>query len=813
MFAVALYAIAGVGAIAVNCDTRLTSCELRERFVHTGAAAIIAEDRWAKTIDGALKNEKASSMINRGHLVVAIALWSPMTGKGSVASPLLPSASMVVSKRLTLVSAVYDTVNRVHDEGQQNIGVSRCSDAKQYTTAQLSSSHRFGWVPSERSQTLATRKFQMMFTSGTTGCPKGVTHTQFQVWTNASRAISTCGLYSQDVWLHAAPMFHAMNAFATYALVACEGSQVAVATEGSVLFSPSDTIRVIEAKGVTVTAFAATQLTCLLDYFQCAKINDTLHSAAHSGLSPLRSLRLVSCGGSVVSPEIIHSFLTLFPWATYFTDYGMTEAGGRICTSLLRPVERNLTCSITSAEMVRLVSCTGRMVGNTDVIVARFVTRASSEDVIDGALDSLSDREIAQPLTSVAHDGIELGEVLIRGPTVIDEYWNSTMNVGEGGSKETFSQLSTSSSFLPGGWFRTGDAAIVDCHGWLRVMDRVKDVIITGGENVFCPEVERTLSSHPKVDRVAAYGVPDDLLGEVVELAVTLKREYTSTPFRRGDIERELLVRCASMLAPFKVPRRVIFMNSMPTTSTGKVSKRMLRDAATVRDPLRKDTHQENVQARMHLSDDHNNPYDGSSALCSPLSLSWMPRSSQIENIVSARVREALAEVVPNTHISYLAEDTPLAHAGLHSSAAVELARYLSSSLADYVCGPLPSLLAFNYPTAGAIVDYIIREISDGNQRNFRTCRTSLDTSCSERHPSNTLESSLTAIIITCSGSFPGSEEMSTAFALSEVQTIVPRDRWDADTDIFPGWVKSSQRFYVLVDISLRTLAHVIRIF
>ena len=136
------------------------------------------------------------------------------------------------------------------------------------------------------------------------------------------------------------------------------------------------------------------------------------------------------------------------------------------------------------------------------------------------------------------------------------------------------------------GWFRTGDAATVDPHGWITVVDRIKDVIISGGENVFCPEVEDVLRGHPRVSKAAVYGVPDALLGELVEAAVTLRdkpSDDTAAGPHSAVTERDLRAHCSASLAQFKVPHRIVLLardSDMPTTSTGKIQKKRLRETA-----------------------------------------------------------------------------------------------------------------------------------------------------------------------------------------------------------------------------------------
>ena len=121
-------------------------------------------------------------------------------------------------------------------------------------------------------------------------------------------------------------------------------------------------------------------------------------------------------------------------------------------------------------------------------------------------------------------------------------------------------------------WFRTGDVASVDPCGWITIIDRSKNIIVTGGENVFCHEVEASLCTHPRITEAAVYGVADRILGEAVEAAVCCDVSSLSHVF-----EQNIIAHCRSTLASFKVPRRIVLQRSMPRTSTGKIEKGKLQ--------------------------------------------------------------------------------------------------------------------------------------------------------------------------------------------------------------------------------------------
>jgi len=146
----------------------------------------------------------------------------------------------------------------------------------------------------------------------------------------------------------------------------------------------------------------------------------------------------------------------------------------------------------------------------------------------------------------------------LRGATVSPGYWNRP--------EET-------AAAHRGGWLYTGDLAVVDALGYVDIVDRKKDMIITGGENVYSIEVESALAEHPAVLAAAVYGLPDATWGEEVAAAVVL-------PEGRRATAEELIGWCRARIAAFKAPRRIEFLSELPKTGSGKVSKRALRERA-----------------------------------------------------------------------------------------------------------------------------------------------------------------------------------------------------------------------------------------
>jgi fatty-acyl-CoA synthase len=157
--------------------------------------------------------------------------------------------------------------------------------------------------------------------------------------------------------------------------------------------------------------------------------------------------------------------------------------------------------------------------------------------------------------TEVPHDGAVMGEIVVRGDGVMEGYWR---------------QPEATAAAMEGGWFHTGDVAIVDRYNYVQIVDRKKEIIVSGGENISSLEVEKALIAHPDVYEAVVIPVPHEKWGEVPKALVVLKPGSQA----RGD---DLLEFCRSRLSHFKCPRSIEFVESLPKSGTGKVLKRELR--------------------------------------------------------------------------------------------------------------------------------------------------------------------------------------------------------------------------------------------
>ncbi|KAL4451847.1 hypothetical protein ABPG75_007509 [Micractinium tetrahymenae] len=358
--------------------------------------------------------------------------------------------------------------------------------------------------------------FHMYYTSGTTGKPKGVVLSHRVVVHHAVGTVKEMNLSRHDVWGHFAPMFHLVDVFAVYAITLVGGRHVTLPT-----FSPAEVLLAIERERVSASNVASTMVAML--------VNNPLAEQLD-----LACMRVLSCGGSPQSPAVVVRAIALFG-CEFFLSYGMTECCGKISMSIL-PRHR---AGMTVEEQMALVTSSGRPFELIDVRVV---------DELGG---------------DVAKDGQQVGEVWVRGPTVFDGYW---------GLPEA-----TADSFAPGGWFKTGDLATACPSGYIRVVDRKKDMLLVGGENVYTTEVEAVLFQHPAVHQAAVFGLPSRVMGELVGAAVTLRPEAQASEKGRAVTSRELIDWCAARLAHYKVPSAVHLLPKMPTTGSGKILKTELR--------------------------------------------------------------------------------------------------------------------------------------------------------------------------------------------------------------------------------------------
>jgi len=349
----------------------------------------------------------------------------------------------------------------------------------------------------------------LYYTSGTTGRPKGVMLTHGNVLTHAEAAVGELSITGDDVWGHIAPMFHLADAWATFAITIAGGCHVMQSR-----FDPERTLALIERERLTISNLIPTMLNLMIKH---PSLSDHDYS----------SLRVILSGGAPIAPAVVGQILERFG-CDYVQTYGMTETSPYLTLSLLTDELRAAAPEV----QLRYKAMTGRPF------------RTVALRVVDGRG------------ADVPPDGESVGEIWARGETVTPGYWRDP--------DETRAAFSD-------GWLRTGDLAVIDARGYLNIVDRKKDTILTGGENVYSIEVEAALYRHPAILEAAAFGVPHAVWGEIVAVAVVLRPE-------RQVSTDEIVAFCRSELSAFKVPRRVELLDELPRTGSGKIFKKALRE-------------------------------------------------------------------------------------------------------------------------------------------------------------------------------------------------------------------------------------------
>jgi fatty-acyl-CoA synthase len=273
-------------------------------------------------------------------------------------------------------------------------------------------------------------------------------------------------------------------------------------------FVPQQILDLIGEQRITVALFVPAMILFLT---QCPGIRE----------AKLDSLRSIVYGASPIPIEALRNALTLFPKAGFAQVYGLTETTGAI--TYLGPEEH----ADPNAEV--LLSCGKPM----DSVELR---------IVDDAGNVLPPRKV--------------GEIICRTPQVMKGYWNLPQETARA---------------IHGEWFHTGDAGYLDENGYLYIYDRVKDMIVSGGENIYPAEVESALYGHPAIADVAVIGVPNDRWGEAVKAIVVLKPGAKASA---GDI----VTYARERIAGYKVPKSVDFLDALPRNPSGKILKRELRE-------------------------------------------------------------------------------------------------------------------------------------------------------------------------------------------------------------------------------------------
>ena len=340
----------------------------------------------------------------------------------------------------------------------------------------------------------------IMYTSGTTGTPKGAVLTHGNMTWNAINHVMGFGITQDERTLALAPLFHIGGLNGTVNPALLRGGCAVIVRR----FDPAETLAVIEEQRVT-------------SFFAVPTMLDAMSREPGFRTRELSALRTIGAAGAAVPLPTLRTWLDR--GVTMQQGYGMTEAAPG-CTVL------------DSDDAVRKVGSAGKPMFFTDVRVVRPDGTGSDADID------------------------EVGEIIVRGPNVMPGYWHDEKRTAE---------------VLVDGWYHTGDAGSVDKEGFLYIRDRYKDMIISGGENVYPAEVESALLELPGVVEAAVIGVPDEKWGEVGLAVLVAARDAERDAEAIRDSLRE-------RLAGFKIPRHIEFADELPKTATGKIRKPDLRD-------------------------------------------------------------------------------------------------------------------------------------------------------------------------------------------------------------------------------------------
>jgi fatty-acyl-CoA synthase len=443
-FLTAIYAANHLGAVAMPINWRLAAAEVAYILEHSQARAIVADEELLALADDAIGRLEAAP------IRIAIGDGSNAIGDGAA-------------------------------------GWDRFADLAATT----------GGTP--RVAVAGDDLHRLMYTSGTTGRPKGVMITYANLaWKNHAHIVEM-GFTSADVGLACGPLYHvgALD-LVTTTMIAVGATTIVHRT-----FDAAAVVEEIERSGVTLIWAAPAMVRAILEV---------------PGIEgrDLSSVRVIIAGGEKMPIPFIERLRRTFPSAWFADAYGLTET-----VSGDTFLDRDST--------VRKLGSCGR--------ACQYLE-----------LETWGDDGRPVPVG-------EPGEVVLRGPKVFKGYWRDPD--------------ATAAAFA-GGWFHTGDIGVLDDEGYLYIVDRLKDMILSGGENIAGSEVERVLYEHEAVAEVAVVGRPDERWGEVPVAYVALKDGSSASA-------EELIDHCRPHLAKFKVPKDVVFIAALPRNPSGKILKRELR--------------------------------------------------------------------------------------------------------------------------------------------------------------------------------------------------------------------------------------------
>ena len=351
---------------------------------------------------------------------------------------------------------------------------------------------------------------ELFYTSGSTGTPKGVALSHRTLFMH-SLYVGLCANYRDvTVELHTIPLFHA-NGWGRPQTATLMGSKQVMVRR----FDPAQVLRLIQEERATAMSLVPTMANALLNCAEFGRFN-------------VSSMDEIHIGGAASSPELIERMERAFG-CRVIAGYGLTETAPVVSTSRMK---EGVVFS-GEGDRIRHLAMAGWPIPGCEM------------------------RVVDPQMRDVPRDMEAVGEVVVRGDNVMDGYYK---------------EPEATRSAVTGGWFHTGDMAVWDEENYVQIVDRQKDIIISGGENISSIEVEKAIFAHPAVFECAVIAAPDAKWGEVPVALVVLK------PGARLD-QAELIAFLESRIARFKLPRAVEFVEGpLPKTGTGKIRKRELRE-------------------------------------------------------------------------------------------------------------------------------------------------------------------------------------------------------------------------------------------
>ncbi len=443
-FVVSIFAISYLGAVACALNARLAPREITYMLKDSGSRILISEDAWVNKLKAYLPETDVQTVINimdtGGNLI-------ELDGK--------------IVDFFTLFNRKIPRANRYMVDPD---------------------------LPA-----------MLLYTSGTTGKPKGVILTHFNIINSVISYAKVLHLSKEDNTVIAVPLFYVTGLLAQLFLFIYLGGTTYIMRE----FHTRDLLQLIEEKEIT--------------FFHAATaIYNILLQAKDREQYSMRSLKMALCGGAPISRSSIRKLIEWMPWLDFRTVYGLTESSS---PATIFPHKRIFDKQDTAGIPIPVVEL----------------------KIIDNQGNQLPVGEI--------------GEIALKGAVIVPGYWKKVQE-----TQQTFKD----------GWLLTGDLGRIDADGFLYILDRKKDMIIRGGENIYSSEVENVLLEHPKIIEAAVVGIPDPVMGEELKACVVLKPGECLTAEDIQDWAR-------AFLAKFKAPRYVEFYDCLPRNANGKILKAALK--------------------------------------------------------------------------------------------------------------------------------------------------------------------------------------------------------------------------------------------